>query len=211
MPWQDPLIIPHMSNEGNNMAWRYRGTVDTNIKLHRWPAVVVCSSSQDYYIYSLFLNELASPFQLPPLIVPTFVQPLLYKATTLAPRRMPTVLSNDKSNDPNNHYSEKEHVPSIDKHSTTTTISDKLREKMSSLSRSSTSSSSGSFDMKNVRASVDSIRSAPKPASTSSPKASKPKPRPQSTTFSDCGRHSNKWLFNDFSVSDSVRGLFSER
>ena len=34
--------------------------------------------------------------------------------------------------------------------------------------------------------------------------------RTSSGTFSDCGRHSNEWLFGNFSVSGAVKGLFEK-
>lgn len=93
----------------------------------------------------------------------------------------------------------------------------KALEKMHSLSRSSTSSSSESFEMKNMRYSAESVRSrspprsSPKPSSSStSSKTAKPKARAQSTTFSDCGRHSNQWLFGNVSITDSVKSLFEK-
>ncbi|KAF2171843.1 hypothetical protein M409DRAFT_50473 [Zasmidium cellare ATCC 36951] len=113
------------------------------------------------------------------------------------------------TNSPSNHtagLSEKEYQEKK------SSISVKVQEKMHSLSRSSTSSSSESFEMKNMRTSAESVRSrspprsSPKPSSSStSSKTSKPKARAQSTTFSDCGRHSNQWLFGNVSITDSVK------
>jgi hypothetical protein len=56
--------------------------------------------------------------------------------------------------------------------------------------------------------SASSTRSWSSPASQSTRKAKKPKARTQSQTFSDCGRHSNKWLFNDVSITSKVKKIF---
>ncbi|KAI5362290.1 hypothetical protein Slin15195_G059410 [Septoria linicola] len=43
-------------------------------------------------------------------------------------------------------------------------------------------------------------------------KSHKPKKhRAQSQTFSDVGRHSNQWLFNDMSLTDAVKTLFNKK
>lgn len=53
-----------------------------------------------------------------------------------------------------------------------------------------------------------------KPSSPSPTTAQHPKPpvkRNSTGTFSDCGRHSNDWLFNGFSVKETARGLLKRR
>jgi hypothetical protein len=53
-----------------------------------------------------------------------------------------------------------------------------------------------------------------KPSSPTSPTATHPKPptkRHSSGTFNDCGRHSNDWLFNGFSVTEAAKGLLKRR
>lgn len=49
-------------------------------------------------------------------------------------------------------------------------------------------------------------KSSGSPTQPSSPKAR----HRDSGTFTDCGRHSNDWLFNGFSVTSTVKGLFND-
>ncbi|CAK1365042.1 uncharacterized protein RHO25_009904 [Cercospora beticola] len=47
---------------------------------------------------------------------------------------------------------------------------------------------------------------------TNKNRAYKPKkPKAQTVQFSDVGRHSNQWLFNDMSISDAVKTLFGKK
>jgi len=41
-----------------------------------------------------------------------------------------------------------------------------------------------------------------------SPTMIKSKKRTSSGTYSQCGRHANQWLFNNFSIKDTVKGIF---
>jgi hypothetical protein len=53
-----------------------------------------------------------------------------------------------------------------------------------------------------------------KPSSPTSRSPTHPKPptkRNSIGTFSDCGRHSNDWLFNGFSVTEAAKGLLKRR
>ncbi|KAK3050686.1 hypothetical protein LTR09_008052 [Extremus antarcticus] len=50
-------------------------------------------------------------------------------------------------------------------------------------------------------------------ADKGSPTASTPKPptKRNSSSFSDCGRHSNEWLFRGISVREAAKGLLKRR
>lgn len=101
--------------------------------------------------------------------------------------------------------------PHDDKHS----FAEMAREKIQSLSRSSTLNSEDA-QMKDARPSTSSSRSSASPKSqpsrksTTPPKTKPTKPRASSGTFSDCGRHSNQWLFNNVSITDAVKTIFEK-
>ncbi|EME45801.1 hypothetical protein DOTSEDRAFT_71477 [Dothistroma septosporum NZE10] len=92
----------------------------------------------------------------------------------------------------------------------------KSNDKTRPLSRPNSAASSMDIEMKQMRVSSESVLrdhpSPPRPHSTQ--KAPSPKPRQkqraQSTPFSDCGRHSNQWLFNNVSLTDCVKTLFEK-
>lgn len=65
---------------------------------------------------------------------------------------------------------------------------------------------------------VSTQKASPSSSATTSPQSpSRPKPTTKrhnsasSGTYSQCGRHSNEWLFNNFSVSGAVKGLLERR
>lgn len=61
--------------------------------------------------------------------------------------------------------------------------------------------------------SCESPSSSSRPTSPQSPISSKPIPKRQSSsgTYTQCGRHSNDWLFGGFSVTNTVKGLLERK
>lgn len=87
-------------------------------------------------------------------------------------------------------------------------FTEKAKEKMS-LSRASTLKSQ-EFEMDDVSSTTSSVKSWTPPKRMTSDAQPKIKRRTQSHTFSDCGRHSNRWLFNDMSITDAVKTIFEK-
>jgi len=82
-----------------------------------------------------------------------------------------------------------------------------MTDKIFSIKRSGTDSSMES-GTKTVGSS-SSVRSV-SPARKSKSDNKQEKQRPQRQTFTECGRHSNQWLFNNVSISQAVKTLFEK-
>lgn len=115
-------------------------------------------------------------------------------------------MSPSQTNQLNSHSNKGDPTSPGKKHS----LADKIKDEMNPPSRSNTSSS-GESEVKSVRSSSSSVRSQSPPRKTTSTKnKTNPKPRAQSHTFSDVGRHSNQWLFNNMSITSAVKTLFEK-
>ncbi|CZT24018.1 uncharacterized protein RCC_09735 [Ramularia collo-cygni] len=79
-----------------------------------------------------------------------------------------------------------------------------MSEKEFSIKRSGTDSSTQS-EAKTL-SSVRSLSWGRRSTSDRKPEQS----RPQRQTFTDCGRHSNRWLFNNVSISQAIKTLFEK-
>ena len=67
-------------------------------------------------------------------------------------------------------------------------------------------------DINSRKSTASSVRSwSPTAAQAKATKSKTKKPKVQSQTFSDVGRHSNQWLFNDMSITDAVKTLFGKK
>lgn len=96
---------------------------------------------------------------------------------------------------------------SLKQQATTHTTQTKMSDKNFSIKRSGTDSSMES-ETKTMRSSSSARSLSPTRKSTSESKPEKQ--RPQRQTFTECGRHSNKWLFNNVSISQAVKTLFEK-
>lgn len=74
--------------------------------------------------------------------------------------------------------------------------------------RRSNTESSQAWDTKSFMSSTSSLESWTPPAPRTTHKPEKRKVRTQSQTFSDCGRHSNQWLFNNRSITNTIKKIF---
>ncbi|GIZ44923.1 hypothetical protein CKM354_000810700 [Cercospora kikuchii] len=102
---------------------------------------------------------------------------------------------------------------SINKTSPTTT-SAKLSSKalMKSPNRADTFGSDTTAASTSSKLTWKSTTSSQTQSNKNKNKTYKPKkPKAQTVQFSDVGRHSNQWLFNDMSISDAVKTLFGKK